>query len=149
MTRTPKIGIAVLVALVAIQLVPVSRTNPPERGPIETPADVRVVLERSCYDCHSNQTAWPWYSRVAPASWLVARDVNRARDELNFSEWAGYSESRRDEKLEDLEEVIDEREMPLPIYLRLHSEARLSDVERGLLISWARGQRENGSVGAE
>ena len=75
----------------AIQFVPVVRENPPITAPLAAQAELAQVLERSCYDCHSNQTRWPWYASVAPVSWLVARDVDRGRHELNFSAWDGYS----------------------------------------------------------
>ena len=71
-----------------MQLVSFERTNPPVTGEIKAPGDVKPLLERACYDCHSNQTVWPWYSRIAPGSWLMHRDVIEGRKELNFSEWA-------------------------------------------------------------
>lgn len=141
MTRTRKILVAIVILLFAIQLVPVSRTNPPVTGEIEIPGETRALLERSCYDCHSNETAWPWYSRIAPASWLVARDVARGRDELNFSEWGDYSVGRREHKLEEVEEMVEIGKMPLRIYLPLHPDARLSEDERRDLIEWARARR--------
>jgi hypothetical protein len=149
MNRGRRIGIAVLAVVITAQLVPVSRTNPPVNGEIDAPPDVRALLERSCYDCHSNETVWPWYSRVAPASWLVARDVRKARDELNFSEWADYSEKRLDHKLEEIDEHVEDREMPAPIYLPLHPEARLSDAERETLVGWSRSERASAVDGAE
>ena len=75
----------------AIQLVPISRTNPPVETEIAAPANVQAILTRSCYDCHSNKTAWPWYSHVAPVSWLVASDVSGARKKMNFTPWNAYS----------------------------------------------------------
>jgi hypothetical protein len=141
MTRGRKLAIMLFLLFVAAQLIPISRTNPLVTGEIEVPAEVGSLLERSCYDCHSNETEWPWYSRVAPASWLVAWDVSKARDELNFSQWADYDERRRAHKLEELEEHVEEAEMPLPRYLWLHADARLSDAERGILIEWARSLR--------
>ena len=73
-------GLALIVCLVAAQFVPVDRTNPPVGQEIVAPAEVMTVLERACYDCHSNETVWPAYSRVAPVSWLVARDVQEGRE---------------------------------------------------------------------
>src|SRR5450759_484008 len=78
---------AVVVALGAIQLIPVDRTNPPVQKEMPAPPDVQAILRRSCYDCHSNETVWLWYSKVAPISWLVSRDVRQGRRELNFSDW--------------------------------------------------------------
>jgi hypothetical protein len=141
MSRRNKILLAVGVLVVGIQLVPVPRKNPPVTAAITAPGEVRAILEGSCYDCHSNVTQWPWYSRVAPASWLVYKDVKEGRDELNFSEWGEYTARRRDRKLEELEEKVSEGEMPLKIYLALHREARLSDADRDALIEWSRAER--------
>lgn len=141
MSKRSKILIAVLTLLVAIQLVPIHRDNPPVTAAIETPVDIDTMLRASCYDCHSNLTEWPWYSRVAPVSWLVHHDVTEGRDELNFSEWGDYPARRKDHKLEELEEKVSEGEMPLRLYLPLHPEARLSDADRQTLVEWARAER--------
>jgi len=141
MSKRVKFFLAIGVLLIAIQLVPVRRENPPVTAAIETPDEIGSLLRASCYDCHSNQTAWPWYSRVAPVSWLVYRDVKKGRDELNFSEWGNYSDRRRDHKLEEVEEKVSEGEMPLKFYLPLHTEARLSDADRQILVDWARAER--------
>ena len=133
---------AVVVA-VGIQFVRPDRTNPPidpardiVRG-ASLPADVHAILERSCFDCHSNRTRWPWYSQVAPASWLVVDDVNEGRKHLNFSEWEGYKVGRRVSKLESLMGEVDKGTMPPRNYLLLHSEAALSSAERDLIVRWA------------
>src|SRR5438874_1058331 len=91
-------AIALGTVLVAIQLVPVERTNPSATKPIEAPAEVTAVLRRSCYDCHSNETRWPWYAYVAPVSWLVADDVKDGRAKLNFSSWGDYPLAKRASK---------------------------------------------------
>jgi hypothetical protein len=124
-----------LLACAAAQLVPVPRTNPPVRSePAWDSAETRALAERSCFDCHSNETAWPWYSRVAPVAWLVARDVQQGREELNFSDWGGVSQDDDEDLAEEVREVLEEGEMPLPNYLLLHPEARLTDLERQQLI---------------
>lgn len=130
----PLFALAATFAL--IQLVPVSRTNPPVTGEIPAPAEVMAVLEQSCYDCHSNESTWPWYSYVAPFSWLVAYDVNEARDEMNFSEWNQLSPKAQAHKLKECIEEIDEREMPLKKYLALHAEARLTEADVATLRAW-------------
>ncbi len=139
--RKKALFVGILLVL-GIQLIPVPRANPEVVAPITVPDDVRMVLENSCYDCHSNLTEWPWYSRVAPVSWLVYKDVKKGRDELNFSEWGEYSDRRRNHKLEEIEEKVSEGEMPLKVYLPLHPEARLSDADRQTLIEWSRAERE-------
>lgn len=100
-------------ALLAAQWVPVDRDNPPVLGEIESPPEVHAILERSCYDCHSNQTRWPWYSRMAPVSWLVASDVHEGREHLNFSAWRSDSTDKRHELREEIRKNVEEGEMPL------------------------------------
>ena len=105
------------------------------------PAGVESVLERSCADCHSNHTAWPWYSHVAPVSWLVERDVSRGRDRLNFSNWSRYSVEERRRFLADIASAVKNGEMPLSQYTLMHSKAKLSDAERDAVYQWARLER--------
>ena len=124
--------------LVAVQLVPVDRSNPVVQSDIDAPADVEAILRRSCYDCHSHETVWPWYSRVAPVSWLVAHDVEEGRGHLNFSEWPVTDFEDRESELRDIADEIAKGEMPLGIYLVMHREARLSEAESRLLVDWAR-----------
>jgi hypothetical protein len=130
--------IGALAALVVAQLVPVERSNPAVQSDVDAPADVEAVLRRSCYDCHSNETRWPWYSRVAPVSWLVAHDVDEGRGHLNFSEWPVADFEARELELHDIEDELVRGEMPLKIYLVMHRDARLSEQERGALVQWAR-----------
>jgi hypothetical protein len=101
------------------------------------PADVRGILDRSCVDCHSNRTVWPWYSHVAPASWLLADDVTEGRKELNFSVWCTYKPKRKAHKLEEICEQVKEKEMPLEKYTFVHPSAKLSDSDRARLCEWA------------
>jgi hypothetical protein len=135
------IGIAVLA--IAIQFIRPARTNPqvdPSKDMmalVSVPPEVRAVLERSCFDCHSNRTTWPWYSHVAPASWLVANDVSEGRKHLNFSEWGGYKTGRQRSKLESLIGEVDKAEMPPGTYLIMHRGAALSASERDLVTGWA------------
>lgn len=135
MTRKILLGAVLVVALA--QIVPVSRTNPPVAGEVAGPEVVRQTLRRACYDCHSHETRWPWYSYVAPVSWLVAHDVSEGREHLNFSTWAGYDAEERAEKREEIWEEVDEGEMPLWFYLPLHPDARLGEEEKTALRDWA------------
>lgn len=121
-----KIILAIVALLLVIQLIPVQRDNPPVTQEIVAPAEVKAFLRRSCYDCHSNETKWPWYSYVAPVSWLVAHDVHEGREELNFSEMDRYSERRKKRKLKKALEEIEEGEMPLWFYIPLHPDARVT-----------------------
>lgn len=119
----------------AAQLVPVARVNPPVTAELHAPPVVHELLVRACYDCHSHRTDWPWYSGVAPVSWLVARDVRAGREELNFSSWDGASD-RAARRLRECAEELREGEMPPTPYLVLHPEARLDPGEREALLAW-------------
>ncbi len=101
------------------------------------------VLRTSCYDCHSNEVEWPWYSNVAPASWLVVYDVNEAREHMNFSEWQSYSAEDQAEDIEEIWEEIEEGEMPLWYYLIAHSEAELSENDKETIKNWVHSTSSN------
>ncbi|MCA9323058.1 MAG: heme-binding domain-containing protein [Planctomycetes bacterium] len=130
--------ILVVVTFVAIQFVPVAHTNPTVQSPIQAPADVAAVLKKGCYDCHSHETNWPWYSHVAPVSWQIVEEVDEGRSELNFSNWGDYSPKKQAHKISEIWEEVESNEMPPAKYLWLHSEAKLSDADRQVLRSWAR-----------
>lgn len=100
-----------------------------------------LLLKRACMDCHSNHTVWPWYSYVAPISWLVERDVSKGREHLNFSEWDQYTFKQRQELLAHIATAVKNREMPLPQYTLMHHDARLSSTDTDVLYGWARAER--------
>jgi len=131
-------GLVFLVLVVAIQFIPVETTNPPVEGDIPTSPAVKAVLRRACYDCHSHETVWPWYSHLAPISWLLVRDVQEGRAELNFSTWHRYSTQQQVKKLQESWKEVSEGEMPPWYYLPVHRDGRLSDDDRTLLEQWAR-----------
>ncbi|MCC7370271.1 MAG: heme-binding domain-containing protein [Chloroflexi bacterium] len=125
------VGVLVVV-FVGLQLVPFGRptTDPPvRREPNWDSPRTRELAVRACFDCHSNQVRYPWYSYVAPVSWLIAHDIEEARLKMNFSEW----DLPQREAME-FREQIEKGQMPLPIYLPLHPEARLSDAEKQELL---------------
>jgi len=130
-------GVAFCVAFIAIQFVPVSRTNPPVQGDFRGSTEVVSVLRRACYDCHSNQTVWPWYSRVAPVSWVIAHDVNEGRAELNFSTWDQLSTEKQAKAMKESWKEVAEGEMPTWYYVVLHPEARLSANDQSVLQAWS------------
>ena len=99
------------------------------------------ILERSCQDCHSEKTAWPLYSYVPPMSWMIESDVARGRGHMNLSRWNGYPPERQQEILSEMSSLVRNRKMPLPRYLLLHPEARLSDAEADYLYHWAKSER--------
>jgi hypothetical protein len=127
-----------LLVAVGIQFVPVDRTNPPVRTDVAAPAEVASILRRACYDCHSNETSWPWYSHVAPASWFVARHVRHGRGDLNFSEWPLFDMEAEAEAFKDIEAQVEKGEMPLPSYTWIHRDAALGAEDRETLLRWAR-----------
>jgi hypothetical protein len=136
-------AIAVAVIFAALQFIRPARTNPPvdEARTIQahtqiTP-QVAAVLDRSCNDCHSNQTRWPWYSNVAPVSWFVVDHVNVGRREMNFSDWAQYDPEHQKGLLKDICKEAKSGAMPLSSYLRLHHEAKLSSEDIKTLCDWA------------
>jgi mono/diheme cytochrome c family protein len=133
--RTALIVLSGLAALfLLIQLIPYGRdhTNPAVVSePNWDGPQTRALAQRACFDCHSNETVWPWYSNIAPVSWLVYRDVEEGRSHLNFSQWeVGGSRA-----LDEIGEVLQEGEMPPIQYTLMHPEARLSDTERQALIT--------------
>ena len=125
-------ALVMLVVFVAIQLVPYGWThsNPPvTQGVVWPDAESETLARAACYDCHSNETEWPWYTNVAPQSWFVQRDVDGGRDELNLSEM-----NKEQKELKDIAEVVAENEMPPLPYTLLHPDARLSEGEKRALI---------------
>ena len=131
----PALKTLILVAVglfLAIQLVPVWlwQTNPPVVAqPAWDSPQTRAMVKRVCFDCHSNETVWPFYARIAPSSWLVTRDVVQARNAMNFSEW-----DTKSLEVDEISQVINEGEMPPGQYLLLHPEARLSEAEKQQLV---------------
>jgi len=130
----------VLVGLFLIQFVPVDRTNPPVEGEISAPDPVMEVLQGSCYDCHSNETTWPWYSRLAPISWRIAEHVEHGREHINFSTWQGMSAEDREDAMEEIWEEVEKGGMPLSDYLRMHPEAVLTEPQLETLRRWTEGR---------
>ncbi len=135
MKRTFTVAVIALVVLLAgAQLVRPARTNPPPASPLPIDdAAAKAVLRRACFDCHSNDTRWPWYAGVAPMSWLLVHDVNEGRSKMNFSTW----KDPEGELFEEICEEVREGKMPPTMYVPLHAEARLSEADKALLCSWA------------
>jgi hypothetical protein len=132
---------AVLVGIVVgvvIQFIPVKGvgSNPPERFKIDAPPEVEAIMRKACFDCHSNETRWPWYAKLAPSSWLMARDVLKGRARMNLSEWGGADEAERTTDREVSRDQINEGNMPPWFYLPMHPDARLSAHEKDVLKAW-------------
>ena len=137
MKKKWKVILGSAVALMAlIQFVPVQRVNPPVGKDLTASPDVKALLVTSCYDCHSHQTRWPWYSRVAPVSWLVASDVKEGRAHLNFSEWGSYPEDVQGLMKTEMYKLAQDGEMPPLPYRLIHHSARVSPAGLDLLKQW-------------
>jgi len=102
---------------------------------------VQNIFESSCYDCHSNTTTYPWYNNIAPVSYWLADHIKHGKGHLNFSEWATYSKKKKDHKLEEVIEMVEQGEMPLKEYTWTHSEAKLSEAQVAAVIDWAKKTR--------
>jgi hypothetical protein len=141
-------GITLVVLFVLIQAVRPAKTNPPVdesktfQANTNISPEVTAILERSCNDCHTNKTTWPWYSQVAPVSWLLVSDVNDARKNLSLSDWGTYDSKKRSRKLQEICEQIETGAMPLPSYVLLHRAARLSDSDKRTLCDWTKQEGE-------
>jgi hypothetical protein len=136
--------VAAVVAFAALQLTNPAHTNPPVKNDflavMNPPANIATMFRSACYDCHSDETRWPWYSRVAPVSWTVAHDVNNGRAELNLSEWPTDDPKRAWKKMGTMSDEIDQKDMPLKKYTLIHKDARLTDDQRNELTQWLEGQ---------
>ncbi|MFZ0676984.1 heme-binding domain-containing protein [Candidatus Binatus sp.] len=126
------------IAIVIAQFVRPARSNPAVQGDLSAPPVVKDALERSCYDCHSNQTRWPWYSAVAPFSWWIHHEVEEGRRRLNFSSWTDYTSDpgTEDQKLDEVARLIASGAMPPWYYLAMHPQARLTPEERIAIARW-------------
>jgi len=145
-----KIIIGLVIIIVGLQFIPIHRTNPPISWDINAPENVSGILRTSCYDCHSNETRWPWYSYIAPVSFLVTSDVNEGRKHLNFSEWDKYDEKKREKKLDGIIEMVEEGEMPLSFYIITHKDATLDTARLNILKEWVKpGSSKEDSFGIE
>lgn len=137
-----KILLTLLAAFVILQFFQIDKENPTADPSLDfmemypPSEEVATILKTACYDCHSNQTEYPWYSYTQPLGWWIADHIDHGRDELNFSEFGNYNPRRADHKLEEGIEYVEEKEMPLPSYTYAHWDADLTDSERKVLIEW-------------
>jgi Haem-binding domain len=124
---------------VGIQFVPVEgiASNPPERFALGAPPEVEGIMRRACFDCHSNETKWPLYSRIAPGSWLMARDVTKGRKHLNLSKWGDSDDEERQLDRENCWDKVEAGEMPPWFYVYpMHMGAKLSEADKASLKAW-------------
>ena len=137
-----KIGIGVVILLVTIQFIPVELNESDEvtendfMAVEKPPLEIQNLLQTSCYDCHSNNTEYPWFDKIAPVNFWVNDHIQEGKSELNFSEWGTYTEKRKLHKLKEILEEIDEEKMPLESYVWMHGETKVSAEEYASLEQW-------------
>jgi hypothetical protein len=139
MRRLGRTALAVGALIAGAQGVRFARTNPPVRSNLAAPIEVVRILRHACYDCHSNETEWPWYSVVAPASWIVHREVTEGRRRLNFSDWEEYASDpdTAARKLGQIATFVANGDMAPWYYVMLHPTTRLTGAQRAAVIRWA------------
>jgi hypothetical protein len=130
--------IILIFLLIAIQFIQPAKTNPQtdDALKLQAPQEVMSILKRACYDCHSNQTVWPWYSNIAPMSWNIVSHVNNGRKALNFSEYNNIEPKIKQKRLKRSIKTINNAMMPLENYIKLHDEAVLTKQDKQILIKW-------------
>jgi len=137
MSRTLRSLLVLLALFLAIQIIPVTRENPTSDPGLELSAPIDPLVQRACYDCHSDHTVWPWYAHVAPVSWLIAHDVKEGRRHLNLSRWHSNPPGVRGHLAQEMVAEVARGGMPLPIYVILHPAAKITPDERPTLEHWA------------
>lgn len=125
------------VALIGGQFIPVPQTNPPVELDMPAPAEVKAILKASCYDCHSNETVWPWYSKIAPISWLVSADTMEGRERLNFSTWNQYSSEQQVQNVAQAMKEVRKGKMPPWFYTIKHADGKITPAKLAVLETWA------------
>jgi hypothetical protein len=141
-------AIVVALAFVCIQFVPTQMTNAAVdesrtvNARLRVTPEVNAILARSCNDCHTQRTRFPWYSRVAPFSWLLAGHIREGRDHLNFSDWAAYDAEEQDLYLQNICRITRRGAMPIPSYLYIHRDAKLSEADVKTLCDWTNAERD-------
>lgn len=144
-----KTMVVVLVALVGIQFFPAKRNQDKTilssdfTKIYDVPENIQNTLKISCYDCHSNYTAYPWYNKIQPITWFLEDHIAEGKAELNFSEFGDYSKRRRKNKLKSIASQVNDNEMPLWSYTLIHGDAKLSEKDKKEFISWIEHLRDN------
>lgn len=145
-----KISIFILfVVFVGIQFIPTARNQSNEVlatdfiKSFNAPNNIESLLKTSCYDCHSNNTNYPWYNKIQPISWFLEGHIEEAKEELNFSEFGAYSKRKQKTKLKSIASQIRDNEMPLSSYTLIHRDAQLSEIEKSLLENWVNDLRDS------
>lgn len=142
------LAILIVLGLVVLQFFRIDKSAPSVvqaetlEAAVAVPPDISLILSRSCNDCHTNTTVFPWYSNIQPAAWLLKDHIDQGRSELNFSVFNTYAAKKKAKKLEEICEQVESKEMPLPSYLWIHWDSALKDTEAKALCDWAKAERE-------
>lgn len=140
-----KIALSLLLLLIVFQFFRIDKTTKPVDPNLDIieltkpDAEIASILKVSCYDCHSNQASYPWYANIAPVSWWIKHHINEGSHHLNFSEWGNYTQKRKDHKLDECVEMVEEDEMPMSSYTLMHKDAVLPPAQKTLLLNWFKG----------
>lgn len=153
MSRIKKVLLAILILVVAIQFIQPARNN--NNGQVlatdiiktfPVPDRILDVLKNSCYDCHSNNTRYPWYSFIQPGGWWMASHIKDAKADLNFSDFGSYSNRKQQNKLKSIAKSIQDETMPIKPYLIIHTDAKLSKEQKALVLDWINKTRDSLSL---
>ncbi len=142
MKPAKRLGIALIVVLVGLQFIPTRTTQNTSVSSSDfvltfnVPENVGKMIVTSCYDCHSNNTRYPWYSKIQPVGWFLEKHINKGMEELNFSEFVSYSARKQKSKLKSMVNHIEKNEMPLASYTFIHRDARLSQEDKKVLMDY-------------
>ncbi len=137
-----KILFILLGLLIIIQFFGIDRSNPPVEPEMDflylnaPPVEIGLQIKAACYDCHSHETKYPWYTNIAPVSWWIKGHIDEGRENLNFSTWSNYAPDRRAHKVEEAMEEVKEGHMPLDSYIWMHPEADLTEADREAMAAW-------------
>jgi hypothetical protein len=136
--------VVLLLGFISIQFFGIEKSNPEFDSQLDfltienPPENIEKIFRNACYDCHSNETQWPWYANVAPMSWMIEDHVEEGRDYINLNDWGDYELEDRHYILEEMMEEIDHEEMPLPAYRIFHRDSRITDIQKAELFEWIR-----------
>ena len=143
-----KIALALLFLLIVIQFIRPEKNN--SKNAVQennignhytVPESVKIILEQSCMDCHGNNSTYPWYNNIQPVAWWLSSHINDGKKHMNFDEFGTYKPKKQDHKMEEVIEMVKEKEMPLKSYTWLHDRANITDEQRTILINWAKETR--------
>jgi len=143
-SKKQKILAILLLAFLAAQAIRPAKNNGSPSGPkdistvVAVPDSVMTALKRSCYDCHSNHSDYPWWDQIAPVSWWITNHINEGKRKLNFTEFDSYPAKKQAKKLDETAELVEKGEMPLSSYLWMHADAKLSEAQKKMIVDWAR-----------